>query len=74
MMKHVSSKENPNGALSKQFDLRYGLRLTDEVYLLNKKWCKEEENEASGEGGDEGGEGGGAPDMGGGAPPPVPGM
>lgn len=73
MMKHVSSKENPNGALSKQFALRYGLRLTDEVYLLNKKWCKQEEKEASGEGDEsdteeQGGMGGpGAPPM-----PPIP--
>lgn len=70
MMKHVSSKENPNGALSKQAALRWGLRLNDEQYNLNKAWCKEEKAEESGEatGGDEGGgEGtGGAPDAGGG--------
>ena len=75
MMKHVTSKENPNGALSKQAALRWGLRLNDEQYNLNKRWCKEEEKEASGEGGDEGGGdmGGGASDMGGGAPA-LPGM
>ena len=76
MMKHVSSKENPNGALSKQAALRWGLRLNDEQYTLNKAWCKEEKDEEAGEtGGDEGGgdEGGGAPDAGGGMPP-MPGM
>ncbi|MCQ2123332.1 MAG: portal protein [Fibrobacter sp.] len=70
MMKHVSSKENPSGALSKQAALRWGLRLDDEQYNLNKKWCKEEEKEASGEdtsGGDE------APDAGG-AGGSIPGM
>lgn len=76
MMKHVSSKENPNGALSKQAALRWGLRLNDEQYTLNKAWCKEEKDEEAGEtgGGDEGGGGeGGAPDAGGGMPP-MPGM
>jgi len=65
MMKHVSSKENPNGALSKQAALRWGLRLNDEQYILNKTWCAEEKKEESGEGGGDGG----APDMGGGMPP-----
>ena len=70
MMKHVSSKENPNGALSKQAALRWGLRLNDEQYNLNKAWCAEEKKEESGEGGgDDGGDDGGAPDMGGGMPP-----
>jgi hypothetical protein len=74
MMKHVSSKENPNGALSKQAALRWGLRLNDEQYTLNKAWCKEEKAEESGEGGDDegGDESGGAP--GGGGMPPMPGM
>lgn len=59
MMKHVSSKENPNGALSKQAALRWGLRLNDEQYNLNKAWCAEEKKEESGEGGgDEGGDAG----------------
>jgi len=73
MMKHVSSKENPNGALSKQAALRWGLRLNDEQYNLNKAWCKEEKDEETGEGGgDEGGDSS-APDAGGGMPP-MPGM
>lgn len=73
MMKHVSSKENPNGALSKQAALRWGLRLNDEQYNLNKAWCKEEKDEETGEGGgDEGGDNS-APDAGGGMPP-IPGM
>lgn len=61
MMKHVTSKENPSGALSKQAALRWGLRLDDEQYNLNRKWCKLEEKEAAGEGGeDDGGAGGDA--------------
>ena len=72
MMKHVSSKENPNGALSKQAALRWGLRLNDEQYNLNKAWCNEEKKEEAGEGaGDEGGgDEGGAP----GGMPGMPGM
>lgn len=67
MMKHVSSKENPNGALSKQAALRWGLRLNDEQYNLNKAWCLEEKKEESGEAtGDEGGGSDAGGDMGGG--------
>jgi hypothetical protein len=65
MMKHVSSKENPNGALSKQAALRWGLRLNDEQYNLNKAWCLEEKKEESGEAtGDDGGDSGAGGDMG----------
>lgn len=62
MMKHVSSKENPSGALSKKAALKWGLRLTDEEYNLNQAWLRDEEKEASGEavGDDAGGAGGGA--------------
>jgi hypothetical protein len=69
----VSSKENPNGALSKQAALRWGLRLNDEQYTLNKAWCKEEKDEEAGEtgGGEGGGEEGGG-DAGG--MPSMPGM
>ena len=70
MMKHVSSKENPNGALSKQAALRWGLRLNDEQYNLNKAWCLEEKKEESGEAsGDDGGDSGAGGDMGGGGMP-----
>lgn len=68
MMKHVSSKENPSGALSKQAALRWGLRLTDAEYNQNKTWIQEEARESIGGdtaagGGDAAGGGG---DMGGG--------
>ena len=78
MMKHVTSKENPSGSLSKQACLRWGLRLNDEEYNLNKQWCKEEEDEAAGtaktDGEDGGPGGGGGPDAGGGLPGGMPGM
>ena len=75
MMKHVSTKQNTNGALSKQAALRWGLRLNDEQYNLNKAWCQEETDEETGEGGGGGAEGGerSGADAGGGMPP-MPGM
>lgn len=59
MMQQVASKENPGGALSKKAALKWGLRLTDEEYVLNQKWIKEEEAEAVGETPEEEGGGGG---------------
>lgn len=49
MMKHTSTKDNPNGALAKQFALHYGLRITDDEYSKNKEWIKKEKAEDLGE-------------------------
>lgn len=64
MSQLVVSKDNPSGMLSKEAVLRWGLRLNDSEYDLNKKWVEEELEEAVNEGtGNEGG------DMGMGLPP-----
>ena len=68
MAQLIASKENPSGLLAKQSVLRWGLRLNDQEYELNRKWMREEEKEAIGEGTgtDDGGDMGGMGDMGGG--------
>lgn len=71
MMEQSSTKDNPDGAISKRFALTYGLCLNDEEYARNKKWLKQEKAEAAGEStGEEENEAGAA---GGGAASPIPG-
>ena len=71
MMEQSSTKDNPDGAISKRFALTYGLCLNDEEYARNKKWLKQENAEAAGEStGEEEDDAGAA---GGGAASPIPG-